>query len=149
MKAEYNTKQRALILDFLKESSAHVSAKEIALHLEEQGVSVGTATIYRTLDRLCEQGVVRKFVIDERGGACYQYAENGDCSNHFHLKCINCGSLIHIDCDFVAEMEKHFFDDHGFTVSSGKTVIYGVCSACSKIDVPESKNHLCCKRHDH
>jgi Fe2+ or Zn2+ uptake regulation protein len=28
-------------------------------------------------------------------------------------------------------MEKHILDEHGFTVSSGKTVIYGLCKSCS------------------
>jgi Fe2+ or Zn2+ uptake regulation protein len=29
------------------------------------------------------------------------------------------------------EMEEHIFNDHGFTVSSGRTVIYGICQECS------------------
>lgn len=131
MKAEYNTRQRALILNFLKENSAHVSARDIINHLKEQGLSVGTATIYRTLDRLTEQGVIKKFVIDERSGACYQFVHGAECNEHFHLKCIKCGALIHMDCEFIAEIEEHFFKEHGFTVSSGKTVIYGECARCS------------------
>lgn len=149
MKAEYNTRQRAIILDFLKESSAHVSVRDIVAHLKEQGISVGTATVYRTLDKLCEQGVVRKFVIDERSGACYQYAHGCDCNEHFHLKCINCGALIHVDCGLVAKLEKHFFDEHGFTVSSGRTVIYGLCHECAKIDPPQATSCCSCKEHNH
>ncbi len=149
MKAEYNTKQRAIILDFLKENSAHVSVRDIIAHLNEQGLSVGTATVYRTLDKLCEQGIVRKFIIDERSGACYQYAQGAECNEHFHLKCVNCGALIHVDCGFVAEMERHFFEEHGFTVSSGRTVIYGVCSKCAEIDIDEHKNHHCCRNCKH
>lgn len=149
MKAEYNTRQRAIILEFLKENSAHVSVRDIIAHLNEQGISVGTATVYRTLDKLCEQGTVRKFVIDERSGACYQFVEGTSCNEHFHLKCISCGALIHVDCEFVAEMEDHFFKDHGFTVSSGRTVIYGTCSNCAKIDTPASEGHCSYKCRHH
>ena len=131
MASEYKTKQRAVILDFLKENSAHVCARDIALHLDELGIKVGIATVYRTLDRLCEQGVVRKFVIDERSGACYQYVQDAECNEHFHLKCVNCGALVHMSCGFLKKMEEHIFDEHGFTVSSGKTVIYGLCSKCN------------------
>lgn len=149
MKAEYNTRQRALILDFLKENSAHVSARDIILHLQEQGVSIGTATVYRTLDKLCEQGVVKKFVIDERSGACYQYIQGAECDEHFHLKCVKCGTLIHMDCGFLAQMEKHIFEDHGFTVSSGKTVIYGTCAGCSpkSNENASSSGHCCNHKH--
>ena len=88
MKAEYSTRQRNQILDFLKEASSHVTAGEIVAHLKEQGAKVSTATVYRTLDKLCASGYVKKFVIDERSGACYQYAKGADCDAHFHLKCI-------------------------------------------------------------
>ena len=149
MKAEYNTKQRALIVDFLKENSAHVSAKDILSHLAEQGVNIGIATVYRTLDRLCEQGVVKKFVIDERRGACYQYAQGAECDEHFHLKCVSCGALIHMDCGFLREMEEHILADHGFTVSSGKTVIYGVCAKCNKNARGGSGHCSCSFEHKH
>lgn len=130
MKSEYNTRQRAIILDFLRENSAHVSARDIIEHLAQQGLKVSVATVYRTLDKLCSLGLVRKFVIDERSGACYQYVSGMECEEHFHLKCIKCGKLIHMDCNFLAEMEEHILRDHGFVVSSGKTVIYGTCAEC-------------------
>ncbi len=149
MKTEYNTRQRALIIDFLKENSAHVTARDIIQHLSEQGVKVGTATVYRTLDKLCAIGAVRKFVVDERSGACYQYTHSAECDEHFHLKCVSCGTLIHMDCDFLAQMEKHIFEDHGFTVSSGKTVIYGLCSNCNpkSIENASSSGHCCNHKH--
>jgi Fur family ferric uptake transcriptional regulator len=149
MKAEYNTRQRALILDFLKENSAHVSVRDIIEHLKEQGIKVGTATVYRTLDKLCALGVVRKFVVDERSGACYQYTHGAECDEHFHLKCVSCGALIHMDCNFLAEMEKHIFEDHGFTVSSGKTVIYGLCANCNPDKSKSAKTSELCCHHKH
>ena len=147
MASEYKTKQRAIILDFLKENSAHVTARDIATHLSEQGIHIGVATVYRSLDRLCEQGIIRKFVIDERSGACYQYVQDAECNEHFHLKCISCGALIHMNCDFLKKMEEHIFDDHGFVVSSGKTVIYGLCSACRGDNRQNSADCTCCHKH--
>ncbi len=130
MKNEYSTKQRALILDFLRESSTHLTAVEIISRLREQGISIGSATVYRTLEKFVKDGIVRKMVIDERSGACYQYIESLACSKHFHLKCIKCGKLIHLSCEFLAKLENHIFEHHQFTVSSGKTVIYGTCGDC-------------------
>lgn len=149
MKTEYNTRQRALIIEFLKENSAHVTVRDIIQHLSEQGIRVGTATVYRTLDKLCALGVVRKFVVDERSGACYQYTHGAECDEHFHLKCVSCGALIHMDCGFLEQMEKHIFEDHGFTVSSGKTVIYGLCADCNPKSVENgpSSGHCCNHKH--
>lgn len=130
MRGEYSTKQRDVILAFLKENNAHITAADITLHLSEQGIKVSTATVYRTLDKFVNDGIVRKMVIGDAGGACYQYIDGGSCGEHFHLKCVNCGKLIHLSCEFLENMEKHIFDEHGFTVSSGRTVIYGICSQC-------------------
>ncbi len=130
MKSEYSTKQRAIILEFLKESSSHVTASDIISHLKEQNIKIGTATVYRTLEKLVSDGTVKKMVIDERSGACYQYMKSAHCDNHFHLKCLSCGKLIHLGCDFLGKMEAHILKEHGFTVSSGKTVIYGYCQEC-------------------
>ena len=138
MRGEYNTKQRALILEFMKESGAHHTVSDIVEELKLRGVTVGTATVYRALDRLVSTGEIKKFVIDEKSGACYQYARDAECNRHFHLKCVNCGKLIHLSCEVLAEMEGHILRDHGFTVSVGKTVIYGLCASCSESGGAES-----------
>ena len=130
MKNEYSTKQRALILEFLKENTAHVTAGDILAHLKAQGYKVGVATVYRTLEKFVADGTIRKMIIDERSGACYQYIHASACEQHFHLKCLSCGKLIHLSCDFLNSMEKHILADHNFTVASGKTVIYGYCGDC-------------------
>ena len=131
MKAEYSTKARVLILNFLKQNTAHVTASDIIQYLRKQNIKIGVATVYRTLDKFVADGIVRKMTIDERSGACYQYIQDADCASHFHLKCLSCGALIHLSCDFLKSMESHILNDHGFTVSSGKTVIYGFCKECS------------------
>jgi len=134
MKNEYSTKQRELILSFLRENSAHVTVADIIAHLKKQEISVGTATVYRTLDKFVKQGIVRKMVIDERAGACYQYIDGDNCSEHFHLRCLKCGKLIHLSCEFLKNLENHIYEHHSFTVSSGKTVIYGICGDCQGKD---------------
>ena len=144
MRGEYSTRQRALILEFMKESGSHHTVSDIVEGLKSQGVNIGIATVYRALDRLTATGEVKKFVIDEKSGACYQYASTLECNRHFHLKCIRCGKLIHLSCEFLSEMEKHILQDHGFVVSAGKTVIYGVCNACSLDEKVKDDSQKCC-----
>ena len=131
MRGEYSTKQREAILSYLKENNAHVTASDILLHLREQGYGVSSATVYRTLEKFEKEGIIKKMIIGDGVGACYQFADSDRCSEHFHLKCIKCGRLIHLSCEFLHSMEQHIFQDHGFTVSSGRTVIYGTCNECS------------------
>ena len=128
--ADYKTKQRELILEYMKKCPLpHVTAGDIVLHLKSEGASVGLATVYRQLDRMVESGLVRKFLLD--GGACYQYVgEDHECREHFHLKCLSCGELLHVDCDFLSTLAPHVLEHHGFDVDNSRTVMYGLCSEC-------------------
>ena len=129
----YNTRQKENLLAFLvKNKERHTNVQEISAYLSGEGISVVTATIYRQLDRLVEQGIVRKYILDGKSGACYQYIEDDDCHEHFHLKCTSCGQLIHIDCDFLAGINQHIYEHHRFSVDSSQTVFYGTCAQCSK-----------------
>lgn len=130
MRDDYKTKQREAILRALKENSTHQSAGDIILRLKESGVKIGTATVYRTLERLLADGYIKRLVPEGASGACYQYLGSRECSEHFHLKCTECGALSHLSCEFMHELEAHISSEHGFTISSGRTVIYGLCAKC-------------------
>lgn len=129
----YKTRQRDLIFEFfVANKEKHVTADEVLEHLKGQGNSVGKSTVYRYLDRLVNEGKVRKYYIEEGMGACYQYVgDKEECNNHFHLKCIRCGRLIHIKCDYLSEVDEHISKHHDFKVDNTKTVLYGICNRCS------------------
>ena len=129
----YKTKQRDQILDCLiQNKNRHVTADEILLCLNKEKTLVGKTTVYRYLDKLVSQGLVRKYFIEEGKSACYQYMEHGaGCNEHFHLKCTGCGQLIHLECEYLDEMDSHIKDHHGFTVDHSKTVLYGQCGLCA------------------
>jgi Fur family ferric uptake transcriptional regulator len=53
------TRQRDLVAQVVFLSEDHLSVEEIRRELRQQGMPVGTATVYRTLDLLVESGLVR------------------------------------------------------------------------------------------
>ena len=130
----YKTWQRERIWEYLcAHSDRHVSAEDIAGHLRQQGMAVGKSTVYRTLDRLVEQGVLRRFYLEEGMSACYQLIpEDGRCHEHFHLKCLCCGQLIHMECTFLQEVQAHIMQEHRFLIDQSKTVFYGLCESCTE-----------------
>ncbi|MBQ4165394.1 MAG: transcriptional repressor [Oscillospiraceae bacterium] len=126
-KMSYNTKQRDEIVEFFgRHRGGCFTAKDI---IKSGEISVGEATVYRTLSKLANQGVLKRYTGDG-AGASYQLNEGESCNSHFHLKCESCGRLIHMDCGFMADMKKHIESSHDFTVNIGKTVIYGLCGDC-------------------
>lgn len=132
MKQGYKTRQKEQILQYLTtHSGEHVTAQELSRHLEAEGTPVGMATIYRYLEQLVSDGELRKYTIDSRTCACYEYfPQSGECSRHFHLKCMQCGTLFHVTCEHLSGLEAHILEHHGFRIDQSKTVLYGVCGAC-------------------
>ena len=54
----YKTKQREYILAFLQNSEGrHITVAELVRHLQDNATPVGTATVYRTLEQLVEEGM--------------------------------------------------------------------------------------------
>ena len=128
----YHTKQKERILDLLKTCAGeHLTVSDLGKQLEENGTPVGTATIYRYLEQLTEEGVLRKYILDGKSSACYQYlGEHATCQEHFHLKCLSCGTLFHVQCTFLDEMQAHIAAHHHFQIDHTKTVLYGYCEQC-------------------
>lgn len=128
----YKTKQREIILKFLQENSnEHINADELAEHLKSSGNPVGKSTIYRYLDRLCSENVVRKFIAPDGKSSCFQIIQQ-ECHYHYHFKCLICGKLFHIKCSSLDGVSSHIFNKHGFKIDLSQTIIYGYCAECSK-----------------
>lgn len=129
---DYKTKQKEIILSFFIENKdKHLTVSDIVNHINSIGENVGTATVYRYLDKLVSNGVIRKYFLDDKTGACYQYIDNTEnCKNHFHLKCIKCGALLHLDCSHMQSIENHVLSHHEFEIDNSRTVLYGRCKNC-------------------
>ena len=60
-KAPYKTKQMAELLTFLESvQGKHVTVNEICDYFKEKGISVGTTTVYRHLEKNGKRGSGRK-----------------------------------------------------------------------------------------
>ncbi len=130
----YNTKQKQIIISFLKlNSSMQFSCESLSDMLKESGTPVGKTTVYRYLEKLTESGQVRKITGGNSKSALYQYiAEEMNCHSHMHLKCLRCGDFIHLGCDFMHDVSEHLSEHHHFKVDNSKTVLYGLCEKCSE-----------------
>ena len=118
----YNTKQREIIRETIAGfGSSHFTVDDLVDKLRANFGDIGRATVYRALERMAQQGSVRKFSAIEGKSACWQYIDSPD-------KC--CGKIIHCECDFLNEMGGHIMEHHGFSLDPSATVLLGVCSEC-------------------
>ncbi len=135
----YNTKQKNVIIEMLKKNKdRHLTADEMLKILDELDSPVGKATLYRFLDVLVSTGDLRKYITLDGEKACYQYVDEDACHTHYHLKCIECGELIHMDCKHIDEIREHVLREHNFDVDPCRIVLYGTCKKC--MEVQSEKN---------
>lgn len=130
----YKTKQRDLILEILKkQGDRHLTVEEVTELLHKKGNSVGKSTVYRYLEKLSRESVVKKYTVDGERSVCYQYLHSHKtCSNHYHLKCEKCGKLIHMECETVDRLAEHIYEHHNFHLNTAKCVFYGICENCKE-----------------
>ena len=127
---KYVTKNKLKIVEILKANEdKHLTVEEI---FELSNKEVPIASIYRIMDQLLVEGVVRKYVVDKNLSACFQYVGDGLAHSHFHLICTKCGKLFHLECSNVNELVNHIEEHHGFRVDVSRVNLYGICEECQK-----------------
>ena len=133
-KSTYKTKQKEELLTYMKDTAnGHITAADVCEYFRQRGTPMGTATVYRQLERMVEEGVVQKYVVDEKSPACFQYVDRDACGDKevcFHCKCEKCGKLIHMHCDELMSISSHLYEEHGFVLDPKRTVFYGLCDQC-------------------
>lgn len=131
---KYRTKQREILYDYLKSRpGVHITAADVCDHFRGQGTPIGQSTVYRQLERLVDEGVLNKYIIDAGSPACFEYveeADHADASVCFHCKCEKCGKLIHLHCDELESIQAHLYEEHRFRLNPMRTVFYGLCEEC-------------------
>lgn len=127
----YTTVSRTRILEFLEiNSNRTVTVSDIMEYLKESDCEVNVTTVYRFLDRLAKDGKVIKYVAEKGSMAVYQYVAGHKCEQHLHLKCTHCGSIIHMECEFMDEIAEHVMEHHGFAIQCRNSIVYGCCKSC-------------------
>lgn len=139
----YKTAGRQRLLDFLESHpDRQFTVEELCTEMDKQdGATSRKSTVYRHLSELCGEGTVRKYRSDTQSAYVYQYVGQGDCTRHFHLKCVTCGDLVHLECTVSEELLSHISAHHGFEVDSGRSILYGRCEACAALEKKRTPTH--------
>ncbi|MBQ6395687.1 MAG: transcriptional repressor [Atopobiaceae bacterium] len=135
-KAQYNTKHRnELFAYFQQRGSGHFTVADVCAYFREQGTSIGTATVYRQLEHMVDEGIVNKYIIDSNSPACFEYLGREEHCHEdvcFHCKCEACGKLIHLHCHELMAIQEHLWEHHSFKLTPTRTVFYGLCEECAR-----------------
>ena len=137
---KYKTKQLEILLNYLKTvPGVHITAGDVCEYFKAQGTPISQSTVYRHLERLVDEGLLNKYIIDANSPACFEYIGPKDSESAevcFHCKCERCGKLIHLHCDELEGIQAHLAEEHHFILNPMRTVFYGLCESCQ--NAPEN-----------
>ncbi len=123
------SKQRELILKVLRENVIHPTADQIYTLIRAEMPSVSLATVYRNLNLLAENGIIRR--ISGLDGSVH-FDHNME--KHYHFICTKCNKVYDIPHDIAPELADKAAAATGLEVSSCEITFKGTCHNCKTIN---------------
>ena len=127
----YHTDGKQFLLDFLRAHADRPYTIEELIAALPPAKAPGKSTVYRLMTGLTEQGAVRRFVRGNSRQFTYQYFDGADCHSHLHLKCVECGRVVHLDHDASEYVEERLLKQNHFSSDERDTMLMGRCERCA------------------
>lgn len=121
-----NSKQRKRILEILKSTTAHPTAAWIYERLREEFPTLSLGNVYRNLNILVEQGLIRELKF---GSTFDRY--DGNLKPHYHFICEACGVITDLHMEHVEELNRKVEAITNFSVKDHRLEFYGMCDNCN------------------
>lgn len=122
-----STRQRAAVVNVLRELSNFSSAKVIHQEIMARNYKVGLTTVYRTLQSLADIDAVDVLHMAS-GETLYRACESDQ--HHHHIVCSTCGKTVEIDGGPVEEWAAAQAKANGFVLTGHTAEVFGTCADC-------------------
>lgn len=119
------TRSQERILNLLKTTKQGISAQDIYVELRKRSQGMGLATVYRSLDALKLEGMVKIRTLSN-GEALYSMAQQ----DKHHLTCLQCGTSIIISQCPAHALEAELQVSHKFKIFYHTLEFFGLCHKC-------------------
>ena len=121
------TLQRQSVWDELRSTDEHREAEEIFLALKSNGLNVSRATVYRTIEVLLKNNLVRKLEI---GDGPARYENKVDTKHHDHIICIQCDKIVEFVDEIIELRQEMIIKDMGFKLIRHIHQLFVICDDC-------------------
>ena len=119
------SRQREHILNTLKENAIHPTADEVYALARRDMPMLSLATVYRNLNLLAENGVIRR--IDCLDGSV-RFDHN--LCNHYHFICTKCNKVYDVCQDIAPDLANKDLSQTGVLVERADISLKGICPDC-------------------
>lgn len=129
-KRRYNTPNREAIEAWFKtHEGIPITIGELKVDLVEDGINIATATLYRNIAQLQQEGFIIRTIEPGHPGTCYVYRTNRDgCT----MRCKRCGKTEKLHCEQMEALYEHVAQKHNFVIDNDCMVLEGYCVDCTE-----------------
>jgi Fur family ferric uptake transcriptional regulator len=121
----FTEQQRELVAHVFARHS-HFDAEELIENLKKAKKAVSRATVYRTLSKLVDAGLLRRIELGDRTVYDHDYGYPA----HDHLVCTQCGSMTEFQSEELEALLEKVAGENQFRPAGHTLVIRGLCAAC-------------------
>jgi len=119
------TPQRQIIWDEICKTDDH---RDADFKIKQGGHKVSRATVYRTIDVLVKNNLVRKL---ELGDGRNRYENKLDSSHHDHIICIQCGRIDEFMDENIEKLQDEIAKKYQFKIVRHIHQLFGLCRDCN------------------
>ena len=120
------TSQRMAILHVLHHAGTHLSPGEIYKKVVQELPGITEPTVYRTLEFLVENGLVRPY---HSGSGHFTYQIAGE--DHHHIVCRICGNEAEVEHSLLENLYYSLEKISGYRKINSHLTFLGVCPNCA------------------
>ena len=120
------THQRALIMEIIRQRKGHLDADEVYRQAREKQPRLSLSTVYRTLQKLKELGLVKEVHFDET----HHHYEVKPPTGHHHLVCLSCGRVIEFQYPLSRYVKRNVAEAKDFEIVDTELRMAGYCAKC-------------------
>jgi len=121
-KKERLTNQKRVILEYLKNTKSHPSAKEVYFEVKKKLPQISLGTVYRILNQLKEKGEVKEILSEVSHF-------DGDLTPHSHFVCQKCKKIFDVFEEIPELKNKKLKVGE---IKDYQIIFYGLCQKCKK-----------------
>lgn len=125
------TVQRRIVISVLLAGPRHVTADDLTEAVQAEHPDIARSTVYRILDALERQGVVRHAHMGH-GPAVYHLNDD----DHLHLVCEVCGKVTEVPRAAYGRFADMLLRQYSFTAAPHHFAVHGRCAACEGKPAP-------------
>lgn len=133
----YTDQQRDMVRYIFAQHN-HFDADKLIDDMKRSGFRVSRATVYRTLAKLVDAGLLRRLELGPR----MFYEHDYGYPPHEHMYCRSCGTVIEFQSPAIEAVVREVCRQHHFQTSGHTFIVRGTCADCNKARVTKRRLDL-------